>query len=323
MAGRATGNAGDAAGVAVGNATGMAAGALVSSMASDVAGDATGCVSVYIERCREGAAIPQYARTGDAGMDVCSAVDIDIVPGQTALVPTGLKFAIPAGYEIQVRPRSGLSLRTALRLPNSPGTIDSGFRGELCIIVSNARLPLRSAGAAAAGAANRAASETGCAAGEASGAAAEASCAASEAGSVESEIDGIAGRTSDVADVAGEIGGLAAKISGFADESVGTASEASGAAVGDVAYALDRRLDAASLGALKALERDAESCPVCLLGGPYVDGPCIYGIRKGDRIAQIVLKAVPVMKFTEVRSVDEIGESRGGGFGSTGVRANP
>ena len=63
-------------------------------------------VKIYFERCREGVALPSYAHEGDAGMDVCAAVDIDILPGQTVLIPTGLKVAIPAGYEIQVRPRS-------------------------------------------------------------------------------------------------------------------------------------------------------------------------------------------------------------------------
>ena len=92
---------------------------------------------VYIEKCREDAIIPGYQHEGDAGMDVCAAVDIDILPGQTVVVPTGLKLAIPDGYEIQVRPRSGLSLKTALRIPNAPGTIDSGYRDELGIIMTN------------------------------------------------------------------------------------------------------------------------------------------------------------------------------------------
>ena len=94
-------------------------------------------VDVYVEICREGVELPAYARQGDAGMDVRAAVDMTIDPMATAIVPTGLKVAIPEGYEIQVRPRSGLSLKTSLRIPNSPGTIDSGYRNEVGIIVWN------------------------------------------------------------------------------------------------------------------------------------------------------------------------------------------
>ena len=102
-------------------------------------------VEVPVERCRDGARLPVYAREGDAGMDICSAVDITILPGQTVLIPTGLKFAVPPGYEMQVRPRSGISLRTALRIPNSPGTIDSGYREEVGIIMTNTCLPANAA----------------------------------------------------------------------------------------------------------------------------------------------------------------------------------
>ena len=92
---------------------------------------------VLIEVCREDVNLPEYANLGDAGMDVRSAIDIDIKPGETVIISTGLKVAIPIGYEIQVRPRSGISLKTPLRLVNSPGTIDSGYRDELKIIVTN------------------------------------------------------------------------------------------------------------------------------------------------------------------------------------------
>lgn len=70
-------------------------------------------------------------------MDVCSAEDVLINPGQTVIIPTGLKMAIPEGFEIQVRPRSGISFKTPLLISNSPGTIDSGFRDEIGIIMSN------------------------------------------------------------------------------------------------------------------------------------------------------------------------------------------
>lgn len=94
-------------------------------------------INVYIEKCRETAIIPSYANPDDAGMDIFAAEDVTIEPGSTRLVPTGLKVAIPEGFEIQVRPRSGISLRTKLHLSNSPGTIDSGYRDEVGIIISN------------------------------------------------------------------------------------------------------------------------------------------------------------------------------------------
>jgi dUTP pyrophosphatase len=93
--------------------------------------------TVYIETCRDNISLPDYANEGDAGMDVRAADDVSILPGETKVVPTGLIMAIPRGYEVQVRPRSGLSLKTPLRIANSPGTIDSGYRDELGIIVSN------------------------------------------------------------------------------------------------------------------------------------------------------------------------------------------
>lgn len=83
--------------------------------------------------------LPRYASDGASGMDVFAAVDapLRIDPGATALVPTGLFVAIPEGYEIQVRPRSGLALRHGITVTNSPGTIDSDYRGEVCIVVTN------------------------------------------------------------------------------------------------------------------------------------------------------------------------------------------
>ena len=144
-------------------------------------------VEVFVELCREDVQSPQYAREGDAGMDIRAAETVVIAPKKTVLIPTGLKVAIPDGYEIQVRPRSGLSLKTPLRVANSPGTIDAGYRDEVCIIMQN---------------------------------------------------------TSD----------------------------------------------------------DSE-----------------FTIEKGDRVAQFVLQRVPRICFTPVESVKDIGENRGGGFGSTGV----
>ncbi len=92
---------------------------------------------VYIEKCREDIEIPCYAHIGDAGMDVRAAVDVELKPGETKVIPTGLKVIIPDGYEIQIRPRSGLSLKTPIRITNTPGTIDSGYRDEIGIIVTN------------------------------------------------------------------------------------------------------------------------------------------------------------------------------------------
>lgn len=92
---------------------------------------------VYIEVCRENVKLPKYANEGDAGMDIRAAEDVIIMPKETKMIPTGLKIAIPKGYEIQVRPRSGLSLNTPLRIPNAPGTIDSGYRDEVGILITN------------------------------------------------------------------------------------------------------------------------------------------------------------------------------------------
>ena len=71
-------------------------------------------------------------------MDIYAAADVIVEPGRSVLVPTGLKMAIPVGYEVQIRPRSGISLKTPLRVPNSPGTIDSGYRDEVNVIIYNA-----------------------------------------------------------------------------------------------------------------------------------------------------------------------------------------
>lgn len=163
-------------------------------------------VDVLIETCREDAIIPTYSNEGDAGMDIYAAEDVVIYPRQTMIVPTGIKVVIPKGYEIQVRPRSGISLKTPLRIPNSPGTIDSGYRDEVGVIVYNS----------------------------------------SEDSTNKDEI-----------------------------------------------LTLDNKENKNG----------------------------IYKIRKGDRIAQIVLQAVPKIKFTQVDSVKDFGSNRGGGYGSTGIWA--
>ncbi len=85
----------------------------------------------------EGLDLPAYATEGAAGMDVVSAEDVIIAPGMRHAVATGLSVAIPAGFEIQVRPRSGLALKHGISVPNAPGTVDSDYRGELKVILIN------------------------------------------------------------------------------------------------------------------------------------------------------------------------------------------
>lgn len=99
-------------------------------------------VSVTVKRLPHGMdlPLPSYATSGAAGMDLLAAVaaPVTIMPGGRALVPTGLAMALPPGHELQVRPRSGLALKHGIVLPNSPGTIDEDYRGEVQIIVMNA-----------------------------------------------------------------------------------------------------------------------------------------------------------------------------------------
>lgn len=185
-------------------------------------------IKVFIEICREGALLPAYAKPGDAGMDVCAAEDVIIRPGETVIIPTGLKLAIPEGYEVQVRPRSGISLKTPLRIPNAPGTIDSGYRDELGIIMTNT----------------------------------------SESSNYDSD----------------------------APEIITTEGNESGS---DCCFPelMGKLLTLDSIGNQKGT----------------------YRIRKGDRVAQLVLQVVPRMQLTAVASVADIGRNRGGGYGSSGV----
>ena len=85
----------------------------------------------------QGLPLPSYATPGAAGMDVVAAEDLDLAPGQRHAIATGFRVAIPEGYEIQVRPRSGLAFKHGISVPNTPGTIDSDYRGELKILLIN------------------------------------------------------------------------------------------------------------------------------------------------------------------------------------------
>ena len=85
----------------------------------------------------EGLELPEYATDGAAGMDVVSAEALTLAPGARHAVATGLALAIPVGFEVQVRPRSGLALKHGITVPNTPGTIDSDYRGELKVILIN------------------------------------------------------------------------------------------------------------------------------------------------------------------------------------------
>lgn len=102
-------------------------------------------VLIPIEYCHPDAKMPTYAHLTDAGMDIYLTEDVTIRPGETVLIPTGIKVALPLGYELQVRPKSGRSLKSKLRIANTPGTIDAGYRDEIGIIADNIDPVIRSA----------------------------------------------------------------------------------------------------------------------------------------------------------------------------------
>ena len=167
-------------------------------------------IKVPIEKCDERAKAPTYANTTDSGMDVYALEDITIAPGETKLIPIGIKVALPRGYELQVRPKSGRSLKSKLRIANTPGTIDAGYRDEIGIIVEN--------------------------------------------------IEPV---------------------------------------ISDISYEYDDE------GNLKITSIDFGSS---------------HTIGAGEKFAQLVLAEVPKASWLQVDSVAEIGEDRGGGFGSTGLK---
>jgi dUTP pyrophosphatase len=96
-----------------------------------------GAVRVLVQRSDRALPLPLYALPGDAGADIVAAEDVTLAPGQRAVLPTGLAIALPEGYAAFVHPRSGLAARAGLGLVNAPGTIDSGYRGEIKVIVIN------------------------------------------------------------------------------------------------------------------------------------------------------------------------------------------
>ena len=108
-------------------------------------GAAKRAIFIPIEFCNTDAKMPTYAHLSDAGMDIYALEDITIAPGETKLIPTGIKVALPMGYELQVRPKSGRCLKTKLRVANTPGTIDAGYRDEIGVIIDNIEPFIKSA----------------------------------------------------------------------------------------------------------------------------------------------------------------------------------
>lgn len=94
-------------------------------------------LNVEIQKIHPEAKVPAYAHHGDAGVDLYSVIDHTLPPGERVLVPTGLKMAIPEGYEGQVRPKSGLALKHGITVLNTPGTVDAPYRGEVGVILIN------------------------------------------------------------------------------------------------------------------------------------------------------------------------------------------
>lgn len=167
-------------------------------------------IQVPIELCHDEAKIPQYAHISDSGLDVYALDDVTVKPGETVLVPTGVKVALPPGYELQVRPKSGRCVKTKLRVANTPGTVDQGYRDEIKVIVENIEAPIK-----------------------------------------------------------------------------------------DIQYDFD---DNGNI-VLKSILHGSD-----------------FTIGKGEKFAQLVLMEVPKVAFYRVDSVKDIGEDRGGGFGSTGLK---
>lgn len=97
----------------------------------------TGGVPVLIKRLDPGIPLPQRAHPGDAGADLYAAADVDLAPGERAMVPTGVAIALPDGYAAFVHPRSGLAAKHGVTIVNAPGTVDAGYRGEIRVTLLN------------------------------------------------------------------------------------------------------------------------------------------------------------------------------------------
>lgn len=102
-------------------------------------------MEILVRQLDPGLPLPTYAHPGDAGADLCTAVDLELAPGQRATVPTGIALALPDGYAAFVQPRSGLASRHGVTVVNSPGTVDAGYRGEVLATLINLdpRAPVR------------------------------------------------------------------------------------------------------------------------------------------------------------------------------------
>jgi dUTP pyrophosphatase len=169
-------------------------------------------IRIPYEKCHKDAKTPAYAHETDSGMDVFALEDITLAPGEQKIIPIGIKVALPAGYELQVRPKSGVSAKTKLRVANAPGTIDAGYRDEIGVIIENVEPPIRS------------------------------------------------------------------------------------------------------------IATDFAESPNDFIPVGAIEFGRSYTIGKGQKFAQLVLSEVPKAVLYEVESVGEIGEDRGGGFGSTGLK---
>ncbi|ACY97279.1 MULTISPECIES: dUTP diphosphatase [Thermomonospora] len=104
-----------------------------------------GDVPVLIRRLDDGLPLPSYAHPGDAGADLYAAIDVELAPGERAVVPTGIAIALPDGYAAFVHPRSGLGAKFGVTIVNAPGTVDAGYRGEIKVTLLNTdlRRPVR------------------------------------------------------------------------------------------------------------------------------------------------------------------------------------
>lgn len=115
----------------------------VSTAISETEGISKRYIQIPFVKCHPDARMPEYAHSDDSGMDVFALDNYTIHPGETKLIPTGIKMAVPNGYEIQVRPKSGRALKTKMRIANAPGTVDASYRGELCVIIDNIEPPIK------------------------------------------------------------------------------------------------------------------------------------------------------------------------------------